>query len=921
MMKPAMPQTTSSNDEHINDDMAKNSTDNDSAQAIKNAPISDDHSLSQNTISEDTDTQKSNNNKQSPEKKLQKIQRLKLNQSQTIISALQRAELKDLCQATALQAEQLTRQVDLASLPRNSKKIKNQHDGTRFLGQARAKQAIETAIHLPFSGYHVVAVGASGLGKRTMIQRLLQQHAKTLPTPSDWVYVNDFDDARHPLALRLTAGQAVKFQKAVHDAWLSIFKQIQSKFNAESYHRRIDMLREQTNRQQQDALLALTQESAKLNLKFVSQEDENYFVPLDSNDPNQQLSQQQVNQLDSEVRIKIASDIRRMEKKLSQLGTKFSSMEEQVQEKIVHYNKELAKKIIQPKLNTISQRFEHIDGLEHYLQRYCEDVIEHIDLILSGEDDDFRPSMFSRIPARYQVNVVASHKLNAGAPVIFEDFPTHYHLLGHVEQMTRMGSILTDFSLIRAGALHQANGGFLILQAEQLLEHPYAWQGLKRALKSRQLKLSSLEQLLTLTGSVSIEPQSIALNVKVILLAEESTYHELVEYDPEFLSLFKIRADFNYAIKRTPEHEQDYLQLVADFVETEKLLPIDNTGLASILNDASRQAQSQHYLSLHASNLGDLLRESQYYAEQQQHKNITAEHIQQAIRQREYRLDHLRELYWDDYVMKTQLIETQGAVIGQVNALTVIDYAGAEFGLPSRLTASVSHGDGEVLDIERSVELGGSLHAKGILIMSSYLKAYFGHSQRLHFSASIAHEQSYNGIDGDSATMAEVCALISAISQLPVDQSWSITGSMNQFGQAQPIGGINAKIESFYDLCQLQGLTGQQGVIIPKANMQHLMLRDDVVQAVAEQKFHIHAVEHIEDALALILATPVGELDDKLRYSKGSIFARVMKQLDIWQAIHDGEDDEEAPKVKKKKKKKSGKKDKGDKDEHLHGET
>nr|MBP8206830.1 AAA family ATPase [Acinetobacter sp.] len=389
------------------------------------------------------------------------------------------------------------------------------------------------------------------------------------------------------------------------------------------------------------------------------------------------------------------------------------------------------------------------------------------------------------------------------------------------------------------------------------------------------LKLSSLEHMLTLTGSISIEPAPIPLNIKVILLAEPEIYYDILELEPELGSVFKIRADFTDTLQRNDNNEQAYMQLIADYVQTDKLLPFDRSALAALLTDSSRQAEDQSSLSLHALTLGDLIREAHHHAAQANDKMVTEQHINMALDHRKYRLGYLRELYWQDLSRGTQLIETKGHRLGQINALSVIHYADVEFGLPSRLTASVYQGGGDILDIERSVELGGSLHAKGVLLMSSFLKAHFGREQILHFSAALAFEQSYGQVDGDSATVAELSALISAISQLPIDQSWAITGSMNQLGQVQPIGGVNAKIEGFFDACKLQGLTHKQGVIIPRQNMQHLMLRKDVIEAVKNGQFHIHAIDTIDQALEILMARPVGILDKKGRYTKNSIFAAV----------------------------------------------
>ncbi|GAA5006910.1 ATP-binding protein [Acinetobacter puyangensis] len=844
-------------------------------------------------------------------------QPFQLEQNQS--SALNNPHIGQTISKTKLQTQQLTHIPDLEKIPSSTKRIKPLNN---FLGQDRAKASVEAGISLPYSGYNIFAVGTAGLGKRTMIKRLLQQHAKELPTPPDWVYVNNFEDARQPIALQLTAGQAPKFQKAVHDMWIAVLQQLERRFGAEVYQKQIENIRGQISQQQQNALIELTQEGETLSLKLVSKNEEHCFVPYDASTTEApELTQEDIEALSSKERIKIASNMRYMDKKLERLGSKLGSLEDIARDKVVDLNHDIAKQVVEPKIKAILNRFEHVEGLERYLTLYAKDIINHVELILDREEEDFSPTTFNRVPARYQVNVITTHKLNSGAPVIFEDFPTHYNLLGHVEQLTQMGTITTDFTLIRSGSLHRANGGFLILEAEQLLEHAYAWQGLKRALKSSQLKLSSLEHMLTLTGSISIEPQAIPLHVKVILLAEPQIYYEILEYEPELGSVFKIRADFTDTLTRNEENEQAYIHLIADYVQADKLLPFDRSALAALLTDSSRQAEDQKSLSLHASTLGDLIRESNHHAVQRQDQIVTAEHIGLALKHRQYRLGYLRELYWQDLSRGTQLIETKGYRLGQINALSVIHYADVEFGLPSRLTASVYQGGGDILDIERSVELGGSLHAKGVLLMASFLKAHFGRTQTLHFSAALAFEQSYGAVDGDSATVAELSALISAISQIPIDQSWAITGSMNQLGQVQPIGGVNAKIEGFFDACKLQGFTGKQGVIIPRQNMQHLMLRQDVIDAVEQGQFHIHAIDTIEQALEILMSRAVGTLDKKGRYSKDSIFAAVMQQLEYWQAVEDGDIEEELKKKKKKAKKKAKKADNAEAEEKIAAEV
>lgn len=813
---------------------------------------------------------------------------------------------------TRLQPEQLCRQPNLDIIPVSSKRLKPLND---FLGQQRARAAVEAALSLPYDGYNIFAVGTSGLGKRTMLKRMLAKHAANMPTPSDWVYVNNFADTREPIAMELPAASGPKLKKTMHSLWHSILSTLERKFNADSYHTRIETIRQATSQQQQNALIELTQEGEALDLRLISRNEEHRFVPVQhvddevkdkkaaAEDLAPELTEADIAGMSLPERARIASNMRQMDKKLERLGSQLGQMEEQARASVSKLNTELATAVVLPKIHQIAQRFEHVQGLETYLNAYAQDVINHVEHILAQEEDDFLPGIFDRVPPRYQVNVVVTHKLNSGAPVVFDDLPTHYNLLGHVEQLTQMGTITTDFTLIRPGALHRANGGFLILEADQLLEQPYAWQGLKRALRSGQIKLSSLEHMITLTGSISIEPGAIPLHVKVILLAEPYIYYELLEFEPELNSLFKIRADFTDTLVRNEENEMAYMRLIADYVQKEKLLAFDRSALAALLTDSSRLAEDQTSLSLHAASLGDLLREAGHIASTQDAKLVNAGHVEEALAQRRYRLGYLRELYWQDLSRGTQLIETSGLRLGQINALSVVHYADSEFGLPSRLTASVYQGGGDILDIERNVELGGSLHAKGVLIMSSFLRAHFGRSQPLHFSAALAFEQSYGEVDGDSATLAELSALISAISQIPIDQSWAITGSMNQLGQVQPIGGLNAKIEGFFDACKLQGFTGRQGVIFPVQNKEHLMLRQDVIDAVAEGNFHLHAISTIEQALEILMGKPAGHMNQRNKYPKGTIFAEVMRQLKLWQALEDGE--QPAKKSRKKKKKKA----------------
>lgn len=480
-------------------------------------------------------------------------------------------------------------------------------------------------------------------------------------------------------------------------------------------------------------------------------------------------------------------------------------------------------------------------------------------------------------------------------PIIYEQYPSISRLFGEVRvQQHQVHSV-------ELGALQRANHGILLLDLEQLLQHQQVWSILKHSLKIQCWQWNTLPKSPYSQEQYFSHIDDIPLNVKVILLADADQYDELLSIDADVAQLFKIRADFNEHFTRTPEHEQNYLAWLSHIIQQQQLLAFNRHAFAEILTDASRQVESQQHLSLNADYITTLLQHAHFNAVQQQATIVDAEHVQTALTQATQRLSYWKELYWQEMIQGTLLITTQGQRLGQVNALSVIEYSDHEFGFPSRLTATVSQGAGDILDIERSVELGGALHAKATLLMSSFLKSHFGRQYHLNFSAAIAFEQSYGEIDGDSATIAELSAVISAISQIPIHQSRAITGSMNQLGQVQPVGGINAKIEGFFDACQLQGLTGQQGVIIPRQNVQHLMLRQDIIQAVAEQRFHIHAIENIEQALELLMNRPIGTPDKKGNYPSDSIYHAVIQQLEQWQNVDEHAFDEPSKKQKKKK--------------------
>lgn len=881
-----------------------------------------------------------------------RVRKLPVNKTSKVDRQLVAGEAPDvIANRCLLSASQLKRYSDPASLPQTT----NDADSLNIeFGQHRAIKAIRTALGIKANGYHIFAAGENGLGKRTLIMRLLQEVASHQPTPDDWVYVHNFKDARMPLALALAPGEGLRLKQTVDALWLDAKKRLNQRFRSDGYLNQLEIIKNQTHQQETQAYDALDAEGKQYDLMLSFRESDNkaVFIPTPSDGeslsneellsatskqpsapssstheqgssnkapsnstsdhPSQATNSKVNHQLDinsDKVAPLSASSIAKkatvspdwhqnhMQKRLNQLTIVLEQLEDEANAAIDTLNRDVAERALTPLFEQAKSQFSHNTAVVAYLDTVMADMVNYVEPIVNGDDEAFRATPFTDTPSRYTVTVLVSRQPDSGAPIIFEDLPTHLNLLGHVEQVTQMGTVMTDVSMIRAGSLHRANGGYLLLEASHLLEHPYAWQGLKRALQSKQIKLSSLEQMLTLTGSLSLAPEAIALDVKVVLIGEPDLYYELLELEPEFDAVFKIRADFHDEVERDVESERALVAKMADMIASYQLLPFDNHAQATILDHLSLQADDQNKLSLHSDRLIQLLHESNRHAQLQDHSLVSTNHVYQAICDMDERSSYLKELYWQELKGGQQLIDTRGTAIGQLNALTVISYADTEFGMPARLTALIQPniGSGEVLDIERDVELGGSLHAKGMLIMTSYLRALFSQYHALNFSASLAFEQSYAHIDGDSATLSEACALLSALANVPIKQSLAITGSMNQLGEVQAVGGINAKIAGFYDACREQGFTGDQGVIIPAANVSQLMLREDIIAAAREGQFHIYAVSTLYEALALLSAMPVNTVTKKGKYQKSSLFGKIINRLSLWDPEDDVEERSECP--------------------------
>jgi predicted ATP-dependent protease len=638
---------------------------------------------------------------------------------------------------------------------------------------------------------------------------------------------------------------------------------IPATFESENYRRRRQDIEEEFRERQDRVLSDIQRQAQERGLALIRTPMGLAFAPTRQGEV---ISPEEFQKLPPPEQERTQADVAALQGELEKSLSQMPQWDRERRAKVKALNQEVGLFAVGHLIEELHQRYLDLPAVLEYLHSVQQDVIDNLDEFLGVTDPppadpreagSQRPPIRTSSLRRYQVNVVVDHSGATGAPVVYEDRPTVQNLVGRIEHMAQMGALVTDFNLIKAGALHRANGGYLILDARKVLLQPFAWEELKRALRSREIRIEVLGQTLSLVSTVSLEPEPIPLDVKVVLLGERPLYYALYQADPDFSELFKVAADF----------------------EDQMLRPLDRAAVARVIEQSARLASDAEKLSTHMHSIADLLREADYWAGEAQHRVIAATDVQHAIDAQIRRQDRVRERIQEEIQRGTILIDTQGAAVGQVNGLSVLSMGQFAFGRPSRITARVRLGRGEVIDIEREVALGGPIHSKGVLILSAYLGARYAAERPLSLSASLVFEQSYSGVEGDSASSAELYALLSALADLPVKQGRAVTGSVDQHGQVQAVGGVNEKIEGFFDVCRVQGLTGEQGVLIPAANVKHLMLHHDVVAAVAAGRFHVYAVETIDQGIELLTGVPAGERNDAGEFPDGSVNQRVEARL------------------------------------------
>lgn len=750
------------------------------------------------------------------------------------------------------------------------------------IGQERALNAIDFGLNLDSSGFNIFLLGENGTGRMSTIKAVLERQSLTKPVPSDWCYVYNFKDPDTPMAISLQAGMAMVFQKDMDELIKTLRVEIPKVFESKEYEKQRSRLIEEFQKKQRDLFSSLEEEAQSKGFSIRKTVSGLLIVPVKKT--GEPLTEEEFESLDVNIRKKIEEIGKALQEKLDDVARAVREGEKLLKELLSRLEREAALSAVGHLIEDLKKK--HIDNnrIVSYLDNVKEDILEHLDDFKTAEEQP--PTLpFMKLPkaeptfTRYTVNVLVNNKDSKGAPCIFESNPTYYNLFGRIEHKFQYGIAVTDFSMIKAGSLHRANGGYIVIDALDLLRNIFAYDALKRAIRNKEIKIEDVWEQYRLISTTTLKPEAIPLDVKVILIGSPYLYYLLYNLDEEYRELFKVKADFDSRMGRTEENIRKYALFIAAMSKGENLLPFDRSGVAKIVEFGSRLAEHQDKLSSRFSEIADLVRESTYWARKEGQAIVKAKHVEKALNEKIYRSNRIEERLQELMAEGTLIVDTSGEKVGQVNGLAVIDLGDYRFGKPSRITARTYAGKAGVVNIERETKMSGRIHEKAILILTNYLGSKYAVKKPISLSASITFEQLYEMVEGDSATCAEFYALISSIAGVPLKQTIAVTGSMDQNGLVQPIGGVNEKIEGFFELCRLRGLDGSHGVIIPGKNVKNLMLKKDVVEAVKEGRFSIYPIDLVEEGLEILTGMPAGELQTDGTYPEGTVNYLVMKRL------------------------------------------
>jgi len=753
-------------------------------------------------------------------------------------------------------------------------------DLSEVIGQVRAIDAAQFGIGMRREGYNLYVMGPSGGGKRTLMRQLLKKRIAPETQPFDWCYVHNFSQPHKPRAIRLPAGMGAKFRTHMQQLLDDLRAIIPGVFEGEEYRRRLNKINDEFAKQQNKAFEEVADVATQRGIVLLRTPNGFSFAPTKNDEV---LSPEDFSKLSDEEKERIERDTQALQEMLEKVIHQVPRWRREHSDRVRKLNEEAVLFAVGHLIDALRTEYADITVVRTYLDEVQQNIVESIDDFREPRERSFGQVLMGLSEradfSRFLVNLLVDHSAQPGLPVIDEEHPTYMNLIGRVEHLSQLGALVTNFLLIKPGALHLANGGYLLLNALKLITQPFSWEALKRALSTREIRIESLGQTYGLVSTVSLEPEPIPLDVKVVLIGDRLLYYLLAEYDPEFVELFKVAADFEDEVSRNNENDLLYARLIATVARKEGLPPFDRSAVARAIEHSARRAGDTEKLSTHMESLADLVREAGYWAGQGGQKVVARENVDRAIEAQIHRADRLRARSYEAILRGMLLIDTSGERVGQVNGLSVLQLGQFTFGQPSRITATTRLGSGELVDIQREVKLGGAIHSKGVLILASFLASRYATELPLSLSASLVFEQTYGPVEGDSASVAELCALMSSLSGQPILQAFSVTGSVDQFGRVQAIGAVNEKIEGFFDICSKRGLSGDQGVLIPAANLAHLMLRQDIVDAAAAGRFHIYVVETVDQAIEILTGLTAGEADSQGRFPENSVNRKVADRL------------------------------------------
>lgn len=748
--------------------------------------------------------------------------------------------------------------------------------------QERGTSAIDFGLNIKSEGFNIFVCGAAGTGRSTQVTSAVNEIAAREPVPEDWVYVNNFVTEDEPLAISLPAGRGIIFKKDMEELIAELKEEIPKAFESEDYEaRRQDLLK--VYKKKRDETLQRVEEDA-IKEGFVLKQSATGVILVPAKDENP-LTAEEFENLPEEEKQEIEKKKHGLHIKIEQALGEVRVMEKAAKHKIRELEQEVVLFSVKHIIDELRFKYREFENVVEHLNHVQHDVVTNISLFREDDEDPQAIILGGRGPAKqnmlkkYEVNLLVDRRHTKGAPVIKEVNPNYYNLVGRIEYVAQIGSMTTDFTMIAPGALHKANGGYLILQAMDVFSSFMAWDALKRVIKNHEIKVEDINEQFRLISTSSLKPKAIASNIKVIMIGPAWMYHLLYKFDEDFRKMFKVKADFDVTADRNKAMIDKYAAFVKVRCEEEGLRHFDRSAVARVIEYGSRMTEDQEKLSVRFMYVADLLRESDYWAGRENAEYVVEEHVEKALKEKVYRSSMIEEKIREYIGKNILMIDVEGSMTGQVNGLAVLDMGGYMFGKPSRITVTAYMGKNGVVDIERQVKMGGAIHSKGMLILSGYIGGKFAQERPLSLSASICFEQSYDGVDGDSASSTEAYGLLSSLSDVPIDQSIAVTGSMNQHGMVQPIGGVNEKIEGYYYVCKMKGITGTQGVIIPEGNVKHLMLCDEVIDAVEKKKFHIWSVKTVDEGIEILTGKKAGKKDKTGRYPKGTINYLVDKKL------------------------------------------